>query len=230
MIVVRTAECTAALREDRISRLLCIKGNNEKLPFAIWLYQDGHQKLPLNYRTEAERDAEFKRIMEACADQQDSEEIESLRTEIESMREAMRKTDLQLKKWQEQQKEQKEPKKKKAPAKKELKEEEARELVEEAGLQEDVEEALLTWLQYKYEKRQPYQPTGLKALITKARNNAKQHGCEAVVDVISTSASSGYQGIVWDRIKKGAAKKENQFNSFTQNTYTDEELAELENV
>ena len=227
MIVVRTAECTAALREDRISRLLCIKGNNEKLPFAIWLYQDGHQKLPLNYRTEAERDAEFKRIMEACADQQDGEEIESLRTEIESMREAMRKTDLQLKKWQEQQKE---PKKKKASAKKELKEEEARELVEEAGLQEDVEEALLTWLQYKYEKRQPYQPTGLKALITKARNNAKQHGCEAVVDVISTSASSGYQGIVWDRIKKGAAKKENQFNSFTQNTYTDEELAELENV
>ena len=227
MIVVRTAECTAALREDRISRLLCIKGNNEKLPFAIWLYQDGHQKLPLNYRTEAERDAEFKRIMEACADQQDSEEIESLRTEIESMREAMRKTDLQLKKWQEQQKE---PKKKKASAKKELKEEEARELVEEAGLQEDVEEALLTWLQYKYEKRQPYQPTGLKALITKARNNAKQHGCEAVVDVISTSASSGYQGIVWDRIKKGAAKKENQFNSFTQNAYTDEELAELENV
>ena len=227
MIVVRTAECTAALREDRISRLLCIKGNNEKLPFAIWLYQDGHQKLPLNYRTEAERDAEFKRIMEACADQQDSEEIESLRTEIESMREAMRKTDLQLKKWQEQQKE---PKKKKAPAKKELKEEEARELVKEAGLQEEVEEALLTWLQYKYEKRQPYQPTGLKALITKARNNAKQHGCEAVVDVISTSASSGYQGIVWDRIKKGTAKKENQFNSFTQNTYTDEELAELENV
>ena len=227
MIVVRTAECTAALREDRISRLLCIKGNNEKLPFAIWLYQDGHQKLPLNYRTEAERDAEFKRIMEACADQQDSEEIESLRTEIETMREAMRKTDLQLKKWQEQQKE---PKKKKASAKKELKEEEARELVEEAGLQEEVEEALLTWLQYKYEKRQPYQPTGLKALITKARNNAKQHGCEAVVDVISTSASSGYQGIVWDRIKKGTAKKENQFNSFTQNTYTDEELAELENV
>lgn len=227
MIVVRTAECTAALREDRISRLLCIKGNNEKLPFAIWLYQDGHQKLPLNYRTEAERDAEFKRIMEACADQKDSEEIEALRTEIESMREAMRKTDLQLKKWQEQQKE---PKKKKASAKKELKEEEARELVEEASLQEDVEEALLTWLQYKYEKRQPYQPTGLKALITKARNNAKQHGCEAVVDVISTSASSGYQGIVWDRIKKGTAKKENQFNSFTQNTYTDEELAELENV
>ena len=205
MIVVRTAECTAALREDRISRLLCIKGNNEKLPFAIWLYQDGHQKLPLNYRTD-------------------------LRTEIESMREAMRKTDLQLKKWQEQQKEQKEPKKKKASSKKELKEEEARELVEEAGLQEKVEEALLTWLQYKYEKRQPYQPTGLKALITKARNNAKQHGCEAVVDVISTSASSGYQGIVWDRIKKGTAKKENQFNSFTQNTYTDEELAELENV
>lgn len=227
MIVVRTAECTAALREDRISRLLCIKGNNEKLPFAIWLYQDGHQKLPLNYRTEAERDAEFKRIMEACADQQDSEEIESLRTEIGSMREAMRKTDLQLKKWQEQQKE---SKKKKASAKKELKEEEARELVEEAGLQEDVEEALLTWLQYKYEKRQPYQPTGLKALITKARNNAKQHGCGAVVDVISTSASSGYQGIVWDRIKKGTAKKENQFNSFTQNAYTDEELAELENV
>lgn len=48
--------------------------------------------------------------------------------------------------------------------------------------------------------------------------------------MISTSASSGYQGIVWDRIKKGTAKKENQFNSFAQNTYTDEELAELENV
>lgn len=62
-------------------------------------------------------------------------------------------------------------------------------------------EAVESWLAYKKEKRQSYRETGLKQLLTKIKKEAEKHGDEAVVEVIESSMSSNYQGIVWDRIK-----------------------------
>ena len=56
------------------------------------------------------------------------------------------------------------------------------------------------WLEYKKEKRQPYKPQGLKALITKTQNCASKYGDEAVIGVISDAMASNYQGILWKQL------------------------------
>lgn len=56
------------------------------------------------------------------------------------------------------------------------------------------------WLAYKAERREKYKPQGLKTLINKAEKEVATYGEAAVMDVIDSSMSSGYQGIVWDRL------------------------------
>lgn len=70
-----------------------------------------------------------------------------------------------------------------------------------AGWGEDLQTAVRDWLSYKKEKRQGYKETGLKSLLSQIRHEADEHGDEAVIQVIRTSMSSNYQGIVFDRIQ-----------------------------
>ena len=58
------------------------------------------------------------------------------------------------------------------------------------------------WVQYKIERREPYQETGLRNLISQIRKAAEQHGDDAVVAVIRRSMSANYQGIVFDWLDK----------------------------
>lgn len=60
------------------------------------------------------------------------------------------------------------------------------------------------WIAYKKERRETYKPTGLKSLITQIENSAKEYGDSATAKVIRDSMASGYRGIVFDRLKKGA--------------------------
>lgn len=57
------------------------------------------------------------------------------------------------------------------------------------------------WIQYKSEKRQGYQPTGLQALITVIQNNVTRYGEKAVYDLIGACMAANYQGIIFDRLK-----------------------------
>lgn len=67
----------------------------------------------------------------------------------------------------------------------------------------ELRKAVEGWLAYKDEKRQAYKPTGLKALLTEIRNNADKYGDDAVAEVIRQSMGSNYQGITFDRLKRG---------------------------
>lgn len=58
------------------------------------------------------------------------------------------------------------------------------------------------WLKYKSERREAYKPTGLKSLLTEIENRVKQHGEQAVAEVIQLTMSNGWRGIVWDKIKQ----------------------------
>lgn len=69
------------------------------------------------------------------------------------------------------------------------------------GFSDPLRQAIENWIAYKKEKRQSYRETGLKQLLTKIKKEAEKHGDEAVIEVIESSMSSNYQGIVWDRIK-----------------------------
>ena len=58
------------------------------------------------------------------------------------------------------------------------------------------------WLAYKKERRENYKPTGLQALVTKIRSSVDKYGEAAVCELIDNSMSSGYQGILFDRLQQ----------------------------
>ena len=65
----------------------------------------------------------------------------------------------------------------------------------------ELQAAFDDWLQYKSERKEEYQPTGLKNLISEIRNNAERYGDAAVAAVIRKSISSGWKGIFFERLK-----------------------------
>lgn len=65
-----------------------------------------------------------------------------------------------------------------------------------------VESKLREWLTYKTERREPYKPMGLKALLGKIVRGCNDYGDEAIVDMLDNAMSSGYKGPVWDRLDK----------------------------
>lgn len=77
--------------------------------------------------------------------------------------------------------------------------------LDDCGFSPELESAVSDWLAYKRERRENYKPIGLKSLLTQIQKAAAEHGDAAVVDIIGKSMANGYQGIVFDRLKKGGA-------------------------
>ena len=66
--------------------------------------------------------------------------------------------------------------------------------------------AFSSWLQYKREKRQDYKPTGLQSLVAKVQKAAETYGEQAVIDLIGECMANNWQGIIFDRLERGAAR------------------------
>lgn len=92
-------------------------------------------------------------------------------------------------------------------------------VINNSELSDPVKSMLKDWVQYKRERREGYKPAGLKSLVTTATRYDKTVGADAVCEVIRKSMSSGYKGIVWDRLDNRAPVKENKFNNYAQNDY-----------
>ena len=102
----------------------------------------------------------------------------------------------------------KQPESKKEKEKEKEKEYECTPLTPLDNFSSELKAAVQDWLAYKQERREPYKPTGLKNLISQIENSAKKYGDQAVADVIRSSMSSNYQGIVFDRLKKGGVSND----------------------
>lgn len=61
---------------------------------------------------------------------------------------------------------------------------------------------LLEWLEYKKERRQKYTPTGQKSLMAQVENRLKEHSEADIIELIGESMANGWQGIIWDKLKK----------------------------
>ncbi len=76
------------------------------------------------------------------------------------------------------------------------------------------------WLRYKKEKRQDYQPTGLRRLLAQIQNECAKYGEQAVIDVIDMAIANNYQGILWEKVmqneKSQTAPKQNRFVNYKQ--------------
>lgn len=80
--------------------------------------------------------------------------------------------------------------------------------VDLSGLSPYVQAKLNQWLAYKKERRESYKPTGLQALVTRIRSAVDKYGEVAVCELIDNSMSSGYQGILFDRLQQTRGRKE----------------------
>ena len=60
------------------------------------------------------------------------------------------------------------------------------------------------WLEYKKEKRQGYKDRGLHSLLKTVVKKAGEFGDTAVIGAIEESMGNGYQGILWDRLRKSS--------------------------
>ena len=65
----------------------------------------------------------------------------------------------------------------------------------------DLYEKLKEWFKYKTERREPYKEQGMKALLRQVENNAIRYGDEVICQLIDECMSSGWKGIIFDRLK-----------------------------
>lgn len=88
------------------------------------------------------------------------------------------------------------------------------------------------WLQYKKERKETYQPTGLKSLLTQIENNISAHGEQRVINLITECMGQGYKGIIWDKLKKPQFNqgKPSRRNNFQQREYDDDFYDKLEKM
>lgn len=63
-------------------------------------------------------------------------------------------------------------------------------------------ESVQNWIGYKTERNFKYKERGLRILLKTIAEKSTQYGDTAVATAINESISSGYQGIVWDKIGK----------------------------
>lgn len=63
------------------------------------------------------------------------------------------------------------------------------------GFSDDMNAVFNEWLQYKKEKKQTYQETGLRQLINRLTEDIKKHGERTVINAIKNSMSQGWAGI-----------------------------------
>lgn len=76
-----------------------------------------------------------------------------------------------------------------------------------------LQEKTRQWLAYKKERRESYKPVGLQALVNKIQTSAAQYGDGAVCELIDLSMSSGYQGILFDRLQKQTWKGQKEIHT-----------------
>lgn len=82
--------------------------------------------------------------------------------------------------------------------------------LETLGVVRKVAEKLSEWITSRLEQGDPITETGLKSLVSIAKDKISKHGADAVAQLITECMASGYKGIVWDRLEKarsGTPKK-----------------------
>ena len=80
----------------------------------------------------------------------------------------------------------------------------------------DLLTAVLDWLSYKKERREPYKEVGLRALFNQIHKAAEAHGDAAVIETIRNSMASGYMGITLDKLTSSPKKNPKYMSSGTQ--------------
>ena len=77
---------------------------------------------------------------------------------------------------------------------------------------EELKNIIISWLDYKDQRNENYQEQGFKSLLTQIKNNVDKFGESKVIEIIKSSMSSNYKGIIWDKLKEQKSSG-NQYRS-----------------
>lgn len=58
------------------------------------------------------------------------------------------------------------------------------------------------WLDYKWERKEPYKETGLKSLMTRIEKYTEKFGEEKIVELIDECMANNYKGIIFEKLDK----------------------------
>ena len=78
-------------------------------------------------------------------------------------------------------------------------------MVSEFAISDYLLESVQDWIAYKGERNFKYKERGLRTLLKTISEKSTQYGDTAVSTAINESISSGYQGIVWEKIGKASS-------------------------
>ena len=83
-----------------------------------------------------------------------------------------------------------------------------------AALPKKVRESVSLWLDYKKERHESYKPVAMLSLMKKVRDSVEDCGVAPVIDSITDSIASRYQGITWDKLRQGGGARIGTTNPF----------------
>ena len=66
----------------------------------------------------------------------------------------------------------------------------------------DLKDIIISWLDYKLERKENYKEKGFKSLLTQIKNNVDKYSEVQVIEVINECMASNYAGIIFDKLKK----------------------------
>ena len=92
------------------------------------------------------------------------------------------------------------------------------------------------WLDYKWERKEPYKETGFKSLMTRIEKYTERFGEETMIELIDECMASNYKGIIFEKLDKqilsDKAKSEREklkkFDNAHSEEATPEEMKEMD--
>ncbi len=104
-------------------------------------------------------------------------------------------------------------------------------LLPEYNIPFSVSGKLKEWLTYKEERKEPYKEQGMKSFLRQVENKTAEYGEQAICDLIDECMSSGWKGIIYDRLAQKKVQAVNYQSSKPQSSNKDffDELNRLYN-
>lgn len=92
------------------------------------------------------------------------------------------------------------------------------------------------WLDYKWERKEPYKETGFKSLMTRIEKYTKKFGEEKMIELIDECMASNYKGIIFEKLykqnlpnkTKSEREKLKKFDNAHSEEATPEEMKEMD--
>lgn len=86
--------------------------------------------------------------------------------------------------------------------------------IKDNNFSNELEESIVSWIDYKKQRREKYQDRGFRALLTQIKNKVNEYGENKMIEIITASMASNYKGIVFDSLKKVSKISERYKSNF----------------